>query len=53
MRCHEMGITKMLMTVIPYFGKIVVMAFECECGFRNSEIVPGKHFLSDTSWLPG
>lgn len=41
MRCHEMGVTKMLMTTIPFFGNIVIMAFECDCGFRNSETIPG------------
>eukprot|EP00128_Syssomonas_multiformis_P016265 Colp12_sorted_trinity150504_noHs@35326 len=39
MNCHENGMTRMLLTMIPYFREVIVMAFECEhCGFKNSEI---------------
>ncbi|KAI9137930.1 ZPR1 zinc-finger domain-containing protein [Paraphysoderma sedebokerense] len=37
--CHENGITRLLLTKIPHFREIIVMAFECpHCGFRNNEI---------------
>ncbi len=37
--CEEMGITNVMMTRIPFFRDIIIMAFECEhCGFRNSEV---------------
>jgi zinc finger protein len=33
------GMTKLLLTKIPYFREIVIMSFQCEhCGFHNSEI---------------
>src|ERR1700712_1125352 len=33
------GITKLLLTKIPFFREIVIMSFQCEhCGFHNSEI---------------
>lgn len=33
------GLTKLLLTKIPFFREIVIMSFYCEhCGFRNSEI---------------
>ncbi|KAH8826697.1 ZPR1 zinc-finger domain-containing protein [Flagelloscypha sp. PMI_526] len=39
MRCHEQGMTRMLLTTIPYFKEVVVMSFRCEhCGFNNNEI---------------
>lgn len=37
--CFKTGKTTMLLTHIPFFREIVVVAFECEeCGYRNSEI---------------
>ncbi|ODV98156.1 hypothetical protein PACTADRAFT_37505 [Pachysolen tannophilus NRRL Y-2460] len=39
MNCHEDGVTRLLLTSIPYFREIVLMSFECpHCGFKNSEI---------------
>ncbi|KAK4494212.1 hypothetical protein PRZ48_014510 [Zasmidium cellare] len=39
MNCHEDGLTKMLLTRIPYFREIVIMSFSCDhCGFQNNEI---------------
>ncbi|KAF8821730.1 ZPR1 zinc finger domain-containing protein [Cardiosporidium cionae] len=39
MRCHENGITKILVQTIPYFRDIVVMSFECShCGLTNNEV---------------
>jgi len=39
MRCEEQGITRMLLTSIPYFREVIVMSFRCEhCGFQNNEI---------------
>lgn len=41
MNCHESGVTKLLMTRIPYFREVVIMSFLCDhCGFKNSEIQP-------------
>ncbi len=41
--CEENGITRILLTKIPFFKEIIVMAFECEqCGYRNSEVQPGQ-----------
>ncbi|KAH6796109.1 hypothetical protein C2S51_037095 [Perilla frutescens var. frutescens] len=55
MRCHENGITRFLITLIPHFRKILLSAFECpHCGERNNyvqfagEIQPkGCHYLLD------
>ncbi|ONH76651.1 Zinc finger protein ZPR1 [Pichia kudriavzevii] len=39
MNCHKQGVTRLLLTSIPYFKEIVLMSFQCpHCGFRNSEI---------------
>ncbi|XP_043694775.1 zinc finger protein ZPR1 homolog [Telopea speciosissima] len=39
MRCGENGTTRLLLTRIPYFREIVLMAFECpHCGERNNEV---------------
>lgn len=39
MNCHEDGITRLLLTRIPFFREIVIMSFSCEkCGFQNNEI---------------
>lgn len=41
--CEENGITRILLTKIPFFKEIIIMAFECEqCGYRNSEVQPGQ-----------
>ncbi|WVZ60650.1 hypothetical protein U9M48_010642 [Paspalum notatum var. saurae] len=39
MRCGENGITRLLLTLIPHFREVVLMAFDCpHCGERNNEI---------------
>ncbi|KAI9028626.1 ZPR1 zinc-finger domain-containing protein [Hyaloraphidium curvatum] len=39
MNCHEQGTTRLLLTRIPHFREIVLMAFECpHCGFKNNEV---------------
>ncbi|KAJ7293937.1 zf-ZPR1-domain-containing protein, partial [Mycena rebaudengoi] len=39
MKCHEQGVTRLLLTSIPYFKEVIVMSFRCEfCGTTNNEI---------------
>ncbi|KAG8047501.1 hypothetical protein GUJ93_ZPchr0008g14074 [Zizania palustris] len=39
MRCGENGTTRLLLTTIPHFREVVLMAFECpHCGERNNEV---------------
>jgi zinc finger protein len=39
MNCGENGITRLLLTRIPHFREVIVMAFECpHCHVRNNEI---------------
>lgn len=39
MNCGRSGVTRLLLTKIPHFKEIIVMAFDCpHCHFRNSEI---------------
>lgn len=39
MNCHKNGMTRMLLTLIPYFREVVIMSFACDhCGFQNNEI---------------
>ncbi|KIK58013.1 hypothetical protein GYMLUDRAFT_75097 [Collybiopsis luxurians FD-317 M1] len=39
MKCGEQGITRMMLTSIPYFREVIVMSFRCEhCGTSNNEI---------------
>lgn len=46
MNCGENGITKLLLTKIPYYKDIVLMSFECEhCGFENNEIQRGGQIM--------
>lgn len=41
MRCHDNGITRFLLTTIPYFKEIVVSSFHCDhCGYRDTEVQP-------------
>ncbi|KAJ3092853.1 nucleolar zinc-finger protein [Quaeritorhiza haematococci] len=41
--CGDNGITRLLLTRIPHFREVIVMAFECEhCGFKNNEIQSGS-----------
>ncbi|KAJ8907307.1 hypothetical protein NDN08_007421 [Rhodosorus marinus] len=42
MNCHKDGVTKILLTKIPFFKEVVIMAFECDhCGYRSSDVQPG------------
>ncbi|GAP83910.1 putative zinc finger protein [Rosellinia necatrix] len=39
MNCHEDGVTRLLLTSIPYFREVILMSFHCDkCNFTNSEI---------------
>ncbi|KAF9042000.1 zf-ZPR1-domain-containing protein [Hymenopellis radicata] len=39
MECGQQGITRLLLTSIPFFREVVVMSFRCEhCGATNNEI---------------
>ncbi|KAK8038640.1 zf-ZPR1-domain-containing protein [Apiospora rasikravindrae] len=39
MNCHENGMTRMMLTMIPYFREVIIMSFSCEhCHFANTEI---------------
>ncbi|KAH7881797.1 zf-ZPR1-domain-containing protein [Phlebopus sp. FC_14] len=39
MQCGEQGVTRMLLTSIPFFKEVIVMSFRCEhCGATNNEI---------------
>ncbi|KAH6676140.1 zinc finger protein zpr1 [Plectosphaerella plurivora] len=41
MNCHENGVTRMLLTSIPYFREIIIMSFSCShCHTQNNEIQP-------------
>ena len=43
MACGENGTTRLLLTVIPHFREVILMAFECpHCGLRNNEIQSGS-----------
>ncbi|KAI5635929.1 ZPR1 zinc-finger domain-containing protein [Phthorimaea operculella] len=45
MNCHANGVTRLLLTRIPYYKNVVIMSFSCEeCGFENNEIQPGGAF---------
>ncbi|KAH9643726.1 hypothetical protein HF086_007696, partial [Spodoptera exigua] len=42
MNCHENGMTRLLLTRIPFYKNVVVMSFSCEhCGYQNNELQPG------------
>ncbi|KAI0788815.1 zf-ZPR1-domain-containing protein [Abortiporus biennis] len=39
MQCGQQGMTRLLLTSIPFFREVIVMSFRCEhCGFNNNEI---------------
>ncbi|KAF6236126.1 hypothetical protein HO173_005754 [Letharia columbiana] len=41
MNCHENGMTRLLLTRIPFFREIILMSFYCEhCHLKNNEIQP-------------
>ncbi|KAJ1528389.1 hypothetical protein ONE63_006804 [Megalurothrips usitatus] len=42
LNCGENGITRLLLTKIPFYKEVVIMSFSCEhCGASNNEIQPG------------
>ena len=42
MNCGENGITRLLLTKIPFYKEVVIMSFSCDhCGSSNNEIQPG------------
>ncbi|XP_058130046.1 zinc finger protein ZPR1 isoform X1 [Anopheles ziemanni] len=42
MNCQENGMTRLLLTEIPFYKQVVIMSFSCEhCGYENNEIQPG------------
>lgn len=48
--CGKNGITRMLLTRIPYFREIIIMSFECpHCSFKNSEIQPAAQIADKGS----
>eukprot|EP01116_Phalansterium_solitarium_P024616 TRINITY_DN9065_c0_g1_i1.p1 TRINITY_DN9065_c0_g1~~TRINITY_DN9065_c0_g1_i1.p1 ORF type:complete len:501 (+),score=182.92 TRINITY_DN9065_c0_g1_i1:120-1622(+) len=39
MACEQQGVTRLLLTKIPFFKEIVIMAFSCpHCGYRSNEV---------------
>lgn len=41
LQCRKNGITRLLLTKIPFYREVVVMSFHCEhCGWQNSELQP-------------
>lgn len=39
MSCEKTGITRLLLTKIPHFKEVIIMAFECpHCGAKNNEV---------------
>jgi zinc finger protein len=41
--CEQNGITRILLTKIPFFKEIILMAFDCEhCGYKSSEVSAGQ-----------
>nr|SVE73578.1 EOG090X06TU [Daphnia atkinsoni] len=40
--CGETGMTKLLLTKIPFYKEIILMSFECDhCGCKNNEVQSG------------
>ena len=43
MNCHENGVTKLLLTMIPHYKEVIISSFNCDlCGFSNNEIQSGS-----------
>ncbi|XP_002165109.1 zinc finger protein ZPR1 isoform X1 [Hydra vulgaris] len=43
MQCYKNGVTKLLLTKIPFFKEVIISSFKCEhCGFSNNEVQPGS-----------
>ncbi|CAH6718528.1 zinc finger protein Zpr1p [[Candida] jaroonii] len=48
--CGDNGVTRMLLTRIPFFREIIIMSFECpHCGLKNSEIQPAAQIAEKGS----
>jgi len=42
MNCHKQGVTRLLLTSIPFYKDVVLMSFSCpHCHYRSSEVQPG------------
>jgi len=42
MNCHQQGVTRLLLTSIPFYKDVVLMSFSCpHCHYRSSEVQPG------------
>ncbi|KAG5673100.1 hypothetical protein PVAND_003174 [Polypedilum vanderplanki] len=42
MNCYKTGITRLLLTKIPFYKEVVIMSFTCDdCGYQNNEIQSG------------
>ncbi|KAK7602982.1 hypothetical protein V9T40_002981 [Parthenolecanium corni] len=42
MNCGENGVTRLLLTKIPFYKDVIIMSFKCEhCGYQNNEIQSG------------
>ncbi|XP_018579660.1 zinc finger protein ZPR1 [Anoplophora glabripennis] len=42
MNCHATGLTRLLLTKIPFYKEVVLMSFTCDqCGYQNNEIQSG------------
>ncbi|KAI6756578.1 hypothetical protein HG530_011176 [Fusarium avenaceum] len=45
MNCGKNGMTRLLLTMIPYFREVVIMSFSCEhCNLQNNEIQAAGSF---------
>ncbi|XP_015785274.1 zinc finger protein ZPR1 [Tetranychus urticae] len=41
--CRQNGITKLMVTKIPFFREIIIMSFSCDnCGYCNNELQPAS-----------
>ncbi|CDW54093.1 zinc finger protein ZPR1 [Trichuris trichiura] len=41
-RCKNNGVTRVLLSKIPFYKEVILMSFECpHCGFRNNEMTSG------------
>ena len=41
--CEENGVTRLLLTKIPFYKEVIVSSFHCEhCGYQNNEVSKNK-----------
>ena len=46
--CELQGVTKIMMSKIPFFKEIILMAFECpHCFYKSSEVNHGQSLADD------